>query len=79
MDPRFVIETREADEDGGLDGYVDPDYTEEVDVLVDKCTGEVVYFDGGEPEDNILCRNLGVLVDLLNKLHEEMYEKEDLA
>jgi hypothetical protein len=36
--------------------------------LLDTKTGQIVYQDGGEPEDMTLGRNLRGLVDLLNRV-----------
>lgn len=47
----------------------DPDY-DPCSYLVDTNTNEIVYSDGGEPEDMYLNRNLSVFVDLLNKVSE---------
>ena len=61
---RFTIREAEEDEDGN-------DYDDFFYELFDALTGEVVFRDGGEPEDQTLSRNLRPLVDLLNKVAEE--------
>ena len=44
------------------------------DVLYDHERHEVIYIDGGEPEDMLLCRDLRPLVDELNRVTQE-YDK----
>ena len=55
IDPQMLIDPE--------DSYPNNDYY----ILFDHHRGEVVFRDGGEPEDMILPRNLRILVDLLNE------------
>ena len=57
---RFVIREGTPDEED--------DYDEDFDELFDTLTGEVVFTDGGEPEDQLLCRDLSPLVAKLNEV-----------
>lgn len=68
---RFIV----VDE---AEGYEDPEgFSEGVEdwnfpsYLVDTKTNEIVFKDGGEPEDASLTRDYRRLVDLLNKVAEE--------
>lgn len=62
---RFYIDhTREHTQTGRYDD----DYSW---CVVDRSTGEVVGYDGGEPEDQILVRNWSWVVDALNKVNDE--------
>lgn len=57
---RFTIEYQEAED--RYDGYY---------ALKDNKTGEIVFEDGGEPEDASLVRTYAPLVRLLNRVAEE--------
>lgn len=41
------------------------------DYLIDAKTGEIIYKDGGEPEDMTLGRNLSFFVKKMNELADE--------
>lgn len=62
---RFVI--KEDEDEDAYDDWGNPR-----DVLLDTKTNRVVYYDGGEPEDMTLTRNLDVFVNLLNELADEL-------
>lgn len=73
--PRFkIVDFKEAQ------GYDDPnEYAYDTGwndaewsyYLVDTKTNEVIYADGGEPEDMTLTRNLGFFVDKMNEVADE--------
>lgn len=47
--------------------------------LEDTKVGQAVFTDGGEPEDQTLCRDLGDLVSELNMLADKLVEAENMA
>lgn len=69
MSNRYVVMTsREAVAAGADDDYASDDEGDDEMVLVDVMRMRIVYWDGGEPEDMRLTRNLSNLVDELNRV-----------
>lgn len=68
--PRFMVYDKA--EAKGCANWEDWDYGEDwydwESYLVDTTTDEIIYKDGGEPEDQTLGRDLSFFVDWMNRL-----------